>query len=291
MTFVQQTAWPWMIAVYLFLGGLGGGVVALGFFADMFLQKNSAEADRRPAIFAGILGFAALTLGSLVLLHDLEQPLKAYLAVRNPRSWITWGVIFITLYMGAVPLYLLPYLRGARMAAAWQRIVGVASVVLGILVALYTGFLLASSTGTPFWNPAILPAVFVVSGLSTGAAALMLYLVRLKESPFAVRLLHKLERWDIGLILVEIVALGILFWLGATGHAAAQESVRILLTSAAFLVAVPVIGLLLPLGLEWWSLRRPSPKLSMAASLLVLSGGAMLRYFLIDAGVWGLPWP
>lgn len=291
ITPVQQNAWPWLIAVYLFLGGLGGGVMVVGAVADLFLQRNDAKADRRPALFAALVGWGALALGSLVLLYDLEQPFKAYLAVRNLRSWIAWGVMFISLYMVVVPVYAYPYLRGGRVAPLWQRIAGGLSGVLGFLVALYTGFLLASSTGVPFWNPAILPAVFVASGLSAGAAALMLYALWLKDSPFAHKLLHKLERWDVGLILIELVALGILFGLGATGHAAAQESVSILLSSVGFLVGVPVVGLLLPLGLEWWGMKRPSPWLSILAGVMVITGGALLRVYLLKAGVWGLPWP
>lgn len=289
-TLVQQHEWPLLIALYLFLGGLGGGVVALGAVADLFLQKNDAEAERRPVIFAGILGFLALTIGTIFLLLDLEQPFKAYLAVRNPRSWITWGVIFITAYMGLVPLYLYPYLRGRKVTAGWQRLTGICAGVFGLLVALYTGFLLASSKGVPFWNTPILPAVFVVSGLSTGAAALMLYLVTIRQSPFANKLLHRLERWDLALILAEILALSVLFGLGATGHNAARESVRTLLTSAGFVVGVPVAGLLIPVVLEFLSIRRSSVRLSVSAGVLVLIGGMLLRVFLIKAGTYGLPW-
>ncbi|MFZ5826673.1 MAG: NrfD/PsrC family molybdoenzyme membrane anchor subunit [Bacillota bacterium] len=289
-TLVQQDAWPLLIALYLFLGGLGGGIVALGALGDLFLQKNDEQADRRPVLFAGIVGWIALAVGSFFLMHDLEQPFKSYLAVRNLRSWIAWGVIFITLYMGLVPLYLYPYLRGGKVTVGWQRLAGMVLGVDGVLVAIYTGFLLASSRGVPFWNTPILPVIFVVSGLSTGAAALMLFLVAIKKSHFTEHLLHKLERWDLALILVEIVALAVLFGLGATGHAAAKESVRILLTSAGFLIGVPVAGLLIPLGLEWFSIRRPSVRLSVAAGVLVLFGGMLLRIHLLDAGVMGLPW-
>lgn len=289
MILVQQTAWHWMIAAYLFFGGLGGGVMALGALADLLLQKNDENADRRPALFAAILGVGALGIGSLILLFDLEQPFKSYLAVRNLRSWIAWGVIFISLYMVATPVYALPYLFGRKVALGWQKAVGTVAGALGILVAIYTGFLLASARGIPFWNPRILPAVFVISGISTGAASMMLYLIVASKTEFSVRLLHRLERWDVGLILFEIAALGLLFWLGYTGHEAAAESVRILTGSAAFLIGVPVFGLLLPLSLEWLGLRRHSVALSAAAGVLVITGGALLRFFVLQAGVWGFP--
>lgn len=59
--------------------------------------------------------------------------------------------------------------------------------------------------------------------------------------------------------------------------------------SVAFLVGVPVAGLLLPLTLEWFSLKRHSAALSVVAGLLVITGGALLRFLLLEAGVW--EWP
>ncbi len=51
-SFVQQTTWGWMIAAYLFLGGLGGAVGAIGIGIDLYLEPH-----RRMGIFAALSGF------------------------------------------------------------------------------------------------------------------------------------------------------------------------------------------------------------------------------------------
>lgn len=289
-TFLVQSEWHGLIAAYLFLGGLGGGVMALAAIADLFLQKNDADADRRPAIFAGIAGMAALALGSIFLVLDLEQPIKAIYALSNPRSWITWGVAFISLYFAAGILYVLPYVMQKRVASDLQRFMGVAATVLGFLVSLYTGFLLSSATGITFWNTPALPILFVVSGFSTGAALLMLYLASIKGR-FVTTVLHWLEQIDLGLVALELVILFAFFNLAWSGNQSAKEAARSLVGSMSFLIGVPVAGLLLPLALEAIGLRKHSGTLTAVASFFVLMGGALLRVFVLNAGYWAFPWP
>lgn len=291
MTFMQQSAWNGLIAAYLFLGGLGGGIMALGAGFDLFFQPNDGEADRRPAIFAAVAGVVALGVGSLLLVADLEQPLKAIYALTNWSSWIAWGVLFISLYFVAAAFYGLPYVFGKRkVASGMQKVAGTAAAVLGLLVAVYTGFLLSGSTGIPLWNTPALPLLFVVSGFSTGAALLMLYLIALK-SPFAHRLRHTLEAVDLGLVLVELLILFAFLNQSWSGAAGAKQAAQFLFGSIGFVLAVPVFGLLLPALLEAFSLKRKAPSMTVIASLLVLAGGAMLRLYILQAGFFAYPWP
>lgn len=291
MTFVQQGTWHGLIAAYLFLGGLGGGIMALGAWGDLFLQRNDAEADRRPAIFAAIAGMAALGVGSLLLVLDLEQPLKAIYALSNFGSWITWGVLFISLYFVAGLVYAVPYVLKRRVAGAAQRAAGVAAMGLGLAVAVYTGFLLAGSTGVPFWNSPALPVLFVVSGFSTGAALLMLCLVLLKGSVFAQRLLGLLERLDLGLIAFELIVLFAFANMAWYGNAGMKVGMEYLLGSVGFMLGVPVVGLLAPLALEAWSVKKHALGFTAVATVFVLFGGALLRIYILQAGFFAFPWP
>jgi polysulfide reductase chain C len=293
MYFVEQNAWHGLIAAYLFLGGLGGGIMALGAWADLFLQPNDGEADRRPGLFAAWAGVAALGIGSLILVLDLKQPLKAIYALSNFSSWITWGVLFLSLYFVAAAVYLWPYVIGRQRAASGiQKVAGVSAAVLGLLVAVYTGFLLSSSTGISFWNTPALPLLFVVSGLSTGAALLMLYLVLIRQrSPFAARLLGLLERIDLGLVAVELLILFAFLNMAWAGNAGSKVAAQFLLGSAGFMIGVPVVGLALPLALEAFSMRKHAVAPTVVASLAVLAGGALLRVYLLQAGFWAFPWP
>ncbi len=87
-SFVQQTTWGWMIAAYLFLGGLGGAVGAIGIGIDLYLEPH-----RRMGIFAALSGFVFLAVGTLLLMLDLLQPLKVVFFFLNPSSWIFWGIL------------------------------------------------------------------------------------------------------------------------------------------------------------------------------------------------------
>ncbi|MGE5673690.1 MAG: NrfD/PsrC family molybdoenzyme membrane anchor subunit [Mycobacterium leprae] len=292
MTMIQQTTWSGLIAAYLFLGGLGGGIMALGVVADLFWQPNDESADRRPAIFAAIAGLLALGIGSLLLVLDLEQPLAAIYALANLSSWITWGILFISLYLVTGVLYVLPYLLKRKVMPLWQRLVGGGAAVFGLLVAIYTGFLLSSSTGIPFWNTPALPILFVVSGTSTGSALLMLYLTALKDSSaMGHKTLHILERLDIGLMAAELVILFAFMNMAWAGSAGAKVGASFLMGSTGFMLGVPVAGLLLPLILEALGLKRKGALLTVIAALLVLAGGALLRLYILQAGYYALPYP
>jgi formate-dependent nitrite reductase membrane component NrfD len=151
--------------------------------------------------------------------------------------------------------------------------------VLGIGLGIYTGILLGSLGARPLWNSAILGPLFLVSGLSTGAAFMMLYGLRDSE-----RVL--LGRADMGLIAVELALIGL--WLTGlmTGGAAAQEAARTVLGgpfTAAFWTLVVALGLLAPLLAEWLELRHRAVPGRLAA-VLVLVGGFALRWILVYAG-------
>lgn len=316
MTYIQQRTWGDLIAIYLFLGGLGGAVMTLGALSDLYLRRHGDSPDDGPAIFAALFGMGALAFGTLFLLLDLLQPTKAFFALLNPKSWIFWGVLFISLYLLAGALYVLPYLaRWPRLKvlaplagalAPWQKVSGNLAAILGLLVAIYTGFLLSSAPGIPFWNTPALPILFVLSAFSTGAALLMLYAALSRAgSSFRADILHRAERLDMGLVLAELVVIAAYFNFARFGVEAARTSASYLLHSTGFTFGFMLFGLMTPLTLEVISVGmsglKAGPKetsghrsiswLVALTSLLVLAGGALLRYYILKAGFYSYPWP
>ena len=82
-----QREWSWLIAIYLFLGGVGGGaytIAAINGFLGESMQLSTT---------VGLwIGFPALLIGTLFLLADLGTPSRAILAGRKPgTSWIARG--------------------------------------------------------------------------------------------------------------------------------------------------------------------------------------------------------
>lgn len=294
--------WGWEIPVYLFLGGLVAGILVLGALLEL-------RAGARPATRAlRVMPFVALgllSLGMLALFLDLElkrHVARFYLAFQatSPMSWGSWILLFVypaalLLGLGSLtaaerdamrgwrpvrraPLLraldaLLEYADRRRRALLW------ANVALGAALGLYTGLLLGSLGARPLWNSALLGPLFLTSGLSTGAAFLMLARPGAREH-------HTLVRWDLVALAAEGVFLALLLIQLATGGAAAREAARGFLGgpwTAPFWSLVIFAGLLVPFVLESVELRRKlNPTVFSAA--LVLVGGLSLRFLLLYAG-------
>ena len=67
----QGIAWPWPIAVYLFLAGISGGAVAV---ALMLNRYRNQVAENTPVLKAATLvGFVTIVLGMICLVADLTE--------------------------------------------------------------------------------------------------------------------------------------------------------------------------------------------------------------------------
>ncbi len=304
MSFVQQDVWHWQIAIYLFLGGLGGAVFALSALIHLF-----TECHRKMLSIAVVSSMVFLGIGSIFLLADMLQPVKAYLALTNPSSWIFWGVIFINGFFTTATFYLIPLLEewpllkpiidklpgGLRnFLERMNRWAALAGSAMGFLVAIYTGLLISSAPGIAFWNTPAMPLLFVVSAFSTGAAYLM-FLSSFSPSE-AVHKIHSfLEKLDAALIVVELIILGAYFNFAFFLPTGARYSAELLFSSPVFIVGFLIGGLIIPLLIESYSIffrkhEQMGSTLIITASVLVLIGGFLLRYFVLHVGVYQYPW-
>jgi formate-dependent nitrite reductase membrane component NrfD len=290
--------WGWEIPVYLFLGGMAAGVMIL---TSLLMMRND---DRSPA--ARWLAFAApvlVSVGMGALFLDLSFKLHAwrfYLAFRwtSPMSWGAW--ILVVVYPVSLALALAGLGDGqVERAAAFmgrfglgaatralsafgrQRLPGLRWANLGVGAALgvYTGILLSTLGARALWNSALLGPLFLASGLSTGAALLMLF--RLSEDER-----HFVTRWDKLAIGLEAAVL-LLFLVGlVTSGAASKDAAALLLGgpwTASFWSLVVIAGLAVPLLLETLE-SRLQLRATVVTPLLVLAGGFALRWIMVAAG-------
>jgi formate-dependent nitrite reductase membrane component NrfD len=158
--------------------------------------------------------------------------------------------------------------RPLRMAAA------IAAVGLGG----YTGVLLSALGARALWGSALLGPLFLVSGISSGAALAMLLPVSAEERSF-------LGRADVHAMWLEL-ALIAFFLVGlATGGASSREAAALVLGgpyTAPFWALVVIAGLVVPSALEL--LERRLHAATAVAPALVLAGGFALRWILVAAG-------
>jgi formate-dependent nitrite reductase membrane component NrfD len=153
------------------------------------------------------------------------------------------------------------------------------SVGLGIVLGAYTGILLGTLGARAAYNSVMLAPLFLVSGVSTAAALMMLFPVSPGEHV-------ALRRWDILAIGVEIIVLALLF-IGFAGAGAAGQKALSLFFGGDFTVAfwslVVVSGLVIPATLEILETRR-NLRPTALAPVLALGGGLALRFIVVVAG-------
>ncbi|HKJ06565.1 MAG TPA: NrfD/PsrC family molybdoenzyme membrane anchor subunit, partial [Flavobacteriaceae bacterium] len=152
-------------------------------------------------------------------------------------------------------------------------------IPLSIILGVYTGILLSAFNARPLWNNAILGPLFLVSGLSTGAATIILLAKTAKEK-------HLFSKIDLGLIIVEI---GLIIHMLMGMHAGSQvqlEAMELLIGgdfTLMFFGFVVVLGLIVPATMEYFELRGYKIPVAIPA-ILVLIGGLVFRFVMVEAG-------
>jgi len=294
----QLHIWGWEIPVYLFLGGMAAGAMVLTSLLALRRPERSPAA-RWLSLAAPVLvsvGMGALFLDLAYKVHVL----RFYLAFRwtSPMSFGAWVLVLVYPVTLLFALANLDDAQAGRAQALLAR-VGLGSLVLqgrvlgrrlmprlawvnlgtGVALGVYTGILLSTLGARALWNSALLGPLFLVSGLSTGAALLMLFPVDPEERRFFLR-------WDFLAIGLEALLLVLLFVGLLTSGAEERAAAELLLTgrfAAEFLSLVVVVGLAVPLLLEVLEARLHL-RTTLVAPALILVGGLALRWILVAAG-------
>jgi formate-dependent nitrite reductase membrane component NrfD len=267
----HDVAWHGAYAVYFFLIGLSAMlffVSALSWFREEFrpLRGN-----------AFYVSFAALVAAGLILVGDLSQPLR-FLNTLNPAYWnpgspLVWGTILITLY-GLASVW---YFLSLRKADAPGKLPAVVGSLLGLGLAIYSGFDLAVHQHRPVWNTPLMPVLFVALSLVSGAAVAA-FLARGEAR--LVGVLRQMILWGTGAVAVMLLSLLVTTAYGG----AAEELTYVFMTSGSlatiFVGLGIVVGTLAPIGLLLVPFGR-QPTGVMAAALLALVGGLSLRYAIL----------
>ena len=160
-----------------------------------------------------------------------------------------------------------------RLIIAWPM--AIYAVILGI----YTGILLSAFNARPLWNTAILGPLFLVSGMSTGAAVILLISKDHKERKIMGRI-------DILLILIELFFIVHLFMGFKAGSEAQINAANLFLGgsfTAPFFTFVVLLGLIFPAFLEILELRGVKVPIVIPA-ILILLGGLIFRFLIVEAG-------
>ena len=285
--------WHWPIPLYLFLGGLAAGIL---FFAAYFTITGKEDKVPGAIKLAPMVAPIAIVIGLVALMFDLTHVLyfwRLYTTIRleSPMSWGAWVLMVMTpisfawafIHLREVfPKFNWPFkwlypiedfLKKYKIWMAWSLI------PLTIALGIYTGILLSAFNARPLWNNAILGPLFLVSGLSTGAAMNILFAKTSYER-------HLFGKIDLGLIIVELFFITHMIMGYYSGPQVQQEAVQLLMGgefTVMFFVFIITLGLVFPAILEAFELMGAKVWAAIPA-ILVLLGGAVLRFLMVDAG-------
>jgi protein NrfD len=291
--------WGWEITLYLFLGGVVAGIFLLTAAIELASGGKPRSQALRPMPFVAL---GLLSIGMLALWLDLAHRLWAWrfyatFRLTSPMSWGAWILVLIypagiLLGLGSLddaqrswlrsktPGFLSPMLeRLLSWSDAFRRPVLLTSLAMGVGLGLYTGLLLGTMSSRLLWNSAVLGPLFLASGISTGAAFLLLLPLDDSER-------RTLVRWDVGAIGAELVLIVLLLLGFSTSGEAGRLAAHFLLGgpyTAIFWSLVVVMGLLVPLAMELIETRRHLRFVALTP-VLILCGGLALRWILLAAG-------
>ncbi|ABO08913.1 NrfD/PsrC family molybdoenzyme membrane anchor subunit [Pyrobaculum calidifontis] len=226
-------------------------------------------------------------------------------------SWMALGIVMLILALLVVAIWALPYLVRRIQAAlpqplakplapllalldkiaTWllaQRWYYYLAMAIGVLVTLYSGFLISEAKAVPFWNTTLwgipgIPTIWIFSATAGALALIRMYHLDREH------LVHTTEKYG---VLFEIgeVAVIFLFLYNALNSAsfAARESAHAVLwgeLAPIFWVFVIGLGIVTPLATAALSKIRHSPKLTYAGCVAGLFGALALRTLVVYAGI------
>ncbi len=296
-----QQEWGEIIAIYLYLAGMGAGSFMIGiliYWLGVSLNPLSMpflegwgiriELSKLPILWGPIM----VSIGAPFLILDLGIKWRFMYACLNPQtSWVARGFIILSVFIifGLLVLakFLFPF-NWLRPGSPLWFIPEAIAFLFAFWTALYTGILLKATKSVPLWNTPLLPLLFLTSALSTGSMAIILSLLAtglLSYPSGAMKTLLAVEQ-------IFVVTEGIVLYLFLLRRYRSSEqggdSVRLLIRGRLrylFWLGIVFLGFIFPIPLEWISKYNQNPTLLFIAGLSLLTGGFFLRLGILRAGI------
>ena len=237
------------------------------------------------AMSIGWLVCAALG-GGLPLLF-LGKPLRFWRMVLSSgwkTSWISRGLIFVMLFL----ILSLVHIFLTRLAGPITGLLMAANVFAFITI-IYGGFALNYVNGIPLWNTALIPILYVISGLWGGAEVTLGITAASGEIGVGVAIEEWIRILLIGFILIIPAYLISVGRVSTTGAA----SIRYMVLgkwSPMFWVVVVILGMLIPLVAVISSLLVGLQAISVAFLYIAMFSGLLgdltMRYLILNCGLY-----
>ena len=274
--YTHQTEWIDRRGIFLWIafyaGGLGGGLYLVSLYFNslwgMFLSW---------LIIAVVKGGAHLIF--------LGKPLRFWRIVIRPNSsWLSRGIIFVFTFVGfgAVQLALSFWLPGTAVEIVFKVLAGISALA----VTVYTGFVLNTVKGVPFWNSSLLPILFVLCGVLGGFG--LSVVIGLYGGNVNIAIAEAGSRW---LLIINALLIVIYLWAAANREATGKKSVMEQMRgnlATIFWGGIVAMGIVIPLVIAFSSyfVGEVSSALLITGVICEIIGGLALRYCVLKAGAY-----
>ncbi|NMF89080.1 NrfD/PsrC family molybdoenzyme membrane anchor subunit [Aromatoleum petrolei] len=268
----HDVSWHATYAIYFFVIGICAG---LSFLSYGTWRTEALRPLREKAAWGS---FALLVVGGLLLIGDLSQPLR-FFNILNPAflnftSPLAWGALNIVAFGIASVLYLAALRQGNEVRG---KLLATIAALLALGLPIYTGYDLTVHQSRPVWNTPVMPVLFVALAVASGSAV---GAILAGANQAAQKLLREYMLWSTGAVGVILISI-----LGTTNYGgAAQELTFMLMTTGTMGLIFVGIGVVAGTAAPIALLLAPFGRQQMGAVLagvLVLAGGAALRYALL----------
>ena len=278
--FTEPPRFTWWIILYFFVGGISGGALLVASLLRLFGTREDTHFIR----LGVYISFIGCVISAVLLIVDLAVPFRFWhMLVQDntgrpmfkwwsPMSVGAWGLLVFGFFSFLATLRALWDDR----RLTWSTLEflqkppitifgAIGGILGGLFLAGYTGVLLAVSN-RPIWaDSSWLGLLFLLSGISTSIAALLLASrwrgIRVKSTE------ERLTRFDRIALILELVVLTIfVVSLGSVAKAFLNA------WGVLLLLGVVGVGIVMPLRMG-----RDAAHNVATASILVLFGGFVLR--------------
>jgi formate-dependent nitrite reductase membrane component NrfD len=307
---MAEQHWGWLVAIYLFLGGMGAGSFMIASIIELTGLRYRSSYCPTTMVGAGVSG-PLILIGTVLLILDLgagiREPWRILYMFTNPSSVMTWGIWILSLFLPVAFAYgILELMHCYPEILVWarrrlrflpeslpyrriKRVVCSVGLVLAVGTALYTGILLSVVQAVPLWATPVLPVLFLVSAVSTGMG-LCIDLSATLAVPRVHRRFKHLPLIHMVLIGLEIGLLALLLVMALNQGGEAAESAKLILTgpgSLIFWVLVVGFGMVYPFMVHVYAFALHSHGYlsGILSGVGIVIAGLFVRYLIVAAAI------
>lgn len=278
---LQVAHWGWTIAVFLWLVGLSG----MGFFLNYWVRSKALV----------YLCTVAGIVGTLLVVSHLSRMLNLPMAVINSLlswdfnfgSWMLLGICLLGCLCVFSLFYSMIYAGVLFTSNTFKGLLDNSVfcglfAFLGVACTIYSGFLLTQAVGISLWNTALIPLLWIMSGMASAIGSIELMMVFKMIPAEKVAWSRRTAFWvEVAELFTIFAFIHVAISSAVVGARVGAESLVSGPQSVMFWVGVIVLGSVIPLLLN---LLTRNHKVLAVSAVLGICGALLLRASILFAG-------